>query len=90
MRFIIHYVGDLHQPLQSTSRVNHEYPKGDRGGTSVYLPDREGAKNLHSVWDSVGYEYTGYANLVRTQFIFLSISILYHILSAITYHIFIH
>ena len=63
MRFIIHYVGDLHQPLHSTSRVNHEFPKGDRGGNSVYLPDHEGAKNLHSVWDSVGYEYTGFANL---------------------------
>lgn len=63
MRFIIHYVGDLHQPLHSTTRVNNEYPKGDRGGNSVYLPDREGAKNLHSVWDSVGYEYTGFAVL---------------------------
>lgn len=63
MRFIIHYVGDMHQPLHSTTRVDHKYPKGDFGGNLVYLPDREGAHNLHAVWDSVGYEFTGYAEL---------------------------
>lgn len=63
MRFLIHYVGDIHQPLHSTSRVNHEYPKGDFGGNLVHLPDKEGAHNLHSVWDSVAYEFCGYANL---------------------------
>lgn len=63
MRFIIHYVGDLHQPLHSTTRVNHKYPRGDFGGNLVYLPNREGATNLHAVWDSVGYEFTGFANL---------------------------
>jgi len=34
------------------------YPAGDRGGNSVYLPAKETAKNLHSVWDSVVYDQT--------------------------------
>ena len=72
MRFIIHYVGDMHQPLHSTTRVDHKYPKGDFGGNLVYLPDREGAHNLHAVWDSVGYEFTGYAELVRTLLFLIS------------------
>lgn len=63
MRFLIHYVGDVHQPLHATTRVNHEYERGDFGGNLVYLPDKEGAKNLHAVWDSVIYEFTGRAKL---------------------------
>ena len=55
---MIHYTGDIHQPLHATSRVDHEFPKGDRGGNSVSLPSRSGAKNLHSVWDSVVYAQT--------------------------------
>ena len=64
MRLILHYVGDIHQPLHATSRVNHEYPQGDRGGNSVPLPSVDGAKNLHSVWDSVVYSQTSDYNLV--------------------------
>jgi len=55
MRLLLHYAGDIHQPLHATSRVNHEYTQGDRGGNSVVLPSVSGAKNLHSVWDSVIY-----------------------------------
>lgn len=55
MRLLLHYVGDIHQPLHATSRVNHEYMQGDRGGNSVVLPSVKGAKNLHSVWDSLAY-----------------------------------
>jgi hypothetical protein len=58
VRFLIHYTGDIHQPLHATARVDHEYPAGDRGGNSVTLPSKEGAKNLHSVWDSVVYAQT--------------------------------
>merc|ERR1711998_479301 len=58
VRLLIHYSGDIHQPLHATSRVDHEFPKGDRGGNSVALPSHDGAKNLHSVWDSVVYAQT--------------------------------
>lgn len=58
LRLLIHYIGDIHQPLHATARVNPQYPKGDAGGNFVKIPTIDGAKNLHSVWDSVIYLYT--------------------------------
>lgn len=58
LRLLIHYIGDIHQPLHATARVNKNYPKGDAGGNFVAIPAKDGAKNLHSVWDSVIYLYT--------------------------------
>jgi len=63
LRLIIHYTGDIHQPLHATSRVDSKYPEGDRGGNSVYLPSKDGVRNLHASWDSVEYEFSGYASL---------------------------
>ena len=57
MRLLIHYVGDIHQPLHTSTRVNPEFTAGDRGGNSVHLPYHYGKKNLHSVWDSVVYHF---------------------------------
>jgi hypothetical protein len=45
LMFIIHFVGDLHQPLHSSD--NH-----DRGGNSVQVQFHGQATNLHSLWDS--------------------------------------
>lgn len=67
MRLLIHYVGDIHQPLHATARVDHEYPKGDFGGNFVHLPTKDGVKNLHAAWDSVAYEFSGYSNLPFSQ-----------------------
>ena len=68
LRLVIHYVGDIHQPLHSVSEVDNEYPKGDRGGNSEYInPSISGVGNLHSVWDSVMYTDTGYPDLVSTK-----------------------
>ena len=65
LRLIIHYVGDIHQPLHATSGVNDEYPKGDRGGNSEWIdPNVDGVGNLHALWDSVIYQYPGYPDLV--------------------------
>lgn len=64
MRLLMHYTGDIHQPLHATSRLDKEYPAGDRGGNSFPVPSIMGAKNLHSVWDSVIYTEAGDYNLV--------------------------
>src|SRR5438270_13657961 len=32
LRFLIHYVGDIHQPLHCATRVTQAMPEGDRGG----------------------------------------------------------
>jgi hypothetical protein len=65
---MIHYVGDIHQPLHATSRLDPKYPKGDAGGNFFKLPAIGDVKNLHSVWDSVVYLYTGTPALVSFTF----------------------
>lgn len=55
LRFLIHLVGDVHQPLHATSRETDALPQGDRGGNDfpILPPDgaERGPKNLHSLWD---------------------------------------
>lgn len=63
LRLLIHYIGDSHQPCHSITKVDHEYPSGDRGCNSEPLPSEQGASNLHAVWDSVMYEEPGKQSL---------------------------
>jgi hypothetical protein len=44
LRFVVHFVEDLHQPLHSGER-------GDKGGNDVKLTFLGRQTNLHSVWD---------------------------------------
>lgn len=64
MRYLIHYVGDIHQPLHSASLVDKHFPSGDRGGNLFPLHNQE--KELHALWDSVLMEYDGYPELPMT------------------------
>jgi hypothetical protein len=57
LRLLIHYLGDVHQPLHCLSRVDDNYPAGDRGGNDFPLPNHYSANELHAVWDSVIYEF---------------------------------
>jgi hypothetical protein len=47
LRYIIHFVGDIHQPL-------HDSDNDDRGGncTAMKFFDEERPANLHAIWDS--------------------------------------
>lgn len=63
LRLLIHYVGDIHQPLHAAARVDKNYPRGDFGGNAVPLKAKDDITELHAVWDSVVYEFEGYANL---------------------------
>ena len=58
LRLLVHYTGDVHQPLHATSRYTAEYPNGDRGGNSYPLQSKDGIDELHALWDSVLYEYS--------------------------------
>jgi hypothetical protein len=44
LKFLIHFVGDLHQPL-------HVSDNGDRGGNAVEVSFFDRVTNLHKVWD---------------------------------------
>ena len=58
LRLIIHYAGDIHQPLHDAAEVDHTYPEGDRGGNYEKIHSIDGVSSMHAVWDSVIYEYT--------------------------------
>ncbi|MGZ8469307.1 MAG: S1/P1 nuclease, partial [Gemmatirosa sp.] len=47
LAWLLHLVGDVHQPLHTSSRVTAAEPEGDRGGNAVRL----GSTDLHAVWD---------------------------------------
>jgi len=56
LRLIIHFVGDIHQPLHCATRVSSANVEGDRGGNLVKLKIRQSNgtiknTNLHSYWD---------------------------------------
>ena len=51
LRFLLHLVGDTHQPLHCASWYGKETPHGDRGGTDYPLAGD--ARNLHAFWDSI-------------------------------------
>ena len=56
LRFVIHFVGDIHQPLHCTALVSRANPKGDQGGNlfKIKLRNADGTlrdTNLHSYWD---------------------------------------
>jgi len=53
LSWLIHLIGDLHQPLHCSSLVNETYPAGDKGGNDFYVrPGSRGIK-LHSFWDGL-------------------------------------
>ena len=51
-----HLIGDIHQPLHSTTRVTASHPKGDRGGNDVgFCAPRAKtcSGELHAFWDDI-------------------------------------
>lgn len=47
--FLVHFVGDVHQPLHSTSYYSDKNPSGDRGGNEFRL--KGPYRNMHMLWD---------------------------------------
>lgn len=57
LAWILHLVGDIHQPLHDSGRVTKYDPKGDQGGNLFMLSPKgatgEARLNLHWFWDSI-------------------------------------
>ena len=55
LRLVIHFVGDIHQPLHCTTKVSGAFPDGDQGGNKFNIKIMKGGKlkveKLHSYWD---------------------------------------
>ncbi len=55
--WILHLVGDIHQPLHATTHFSPQYPEGDRGGNLAMVlrtPNQWYSQiNLHLLWDEM-------------------------------------
>ena len=59
LKFVVHFVGDVHQPL-------HAGHRGDKGGNDFQVNLRGEGTNLHAVWDyhvtrNVDLDFDGWA-----------------------------
>lgn len=53
LSYLIHLIGDLHQPLHCGSLVNATYPQGDKGGNDFYVKPGSRGIPLHAFWDEL-------------------------------------
>lgn len=53
LAWVLHLVGDIHNPVHTASRVTAEHPKGDAGANAVRLTEDGRPTNLHAVWDDL-------------------------------------
>jgi hypothetical protein len=51
--WILHLVGDVHQPLHASTRVSSTNPNGDSGGNDVMLCAKPCKDELHAFWDDL-------------------------------------
>lgn len=49
--FLVHFIGDAHQPLHCAELYSRHFPYGDRGGNLFLILDRRW-HNLHTYWDN--------------------------------------
>jgi len=53
LSWLVHLVGDIHQPLHCASLFTDAYPTGDRGGNEFYVKPADQAVRLHGIWDGL-------------------------------------
>ena len=53
LTWLLHLVGDVHQPLHCATRVSSTDPNGDNGGNKVKLQCKGCPKELHAFWDDL-------------------------------------
>lgn len=51
LRMLIHFIGDVHQPLHASERISDDHPDGDRGGNDYRIKTVNGTFALHYLWD---------------------------------------
>ena len=53
LSWLIHLVGDIHQPLHCASLFTSEFPNGDKGGNDFQIQPGTKPIKLHSYWDGL-------------------------------------
>ncbi len=51
--WLLHLIGDIHQPLHGTALFSRDYKNGDQGGNLIALAIDNKAYRLHWYWDSI-------------------------------------
>jgi S1/P1 Nuclease len=53
--WLLHLIGDMHQPLHCVAMYSEQFPTGDAGGNSCRIRIKSGGSpvNLHSYWDGL-------------------------------------
>jgi hypothetical protein len=65
--WLLHLVGDVHQPLHCTALFSEKFPKGDRGGNLLLVRIKEGdPKKLHPLWDGLFGKSTKWSSIKGT------------------------
>lgn len=52
LRFLVHFFGDIHQPLHDTTLFSYYFPNSDYGGNSFKIVYDANINQLHKLWDS--------------------------------------
>jgi hypothetical protein len=53
LSWLLHLIGDIHEPLHAATRISAAQPLGDSGGHLVLLCAKPCKDELHAFWDSV-------------------------------------
>ncbi len=55
LAWLLHLVGDVHQPLHSVALFDADHLRGDRGGNEFFVRVSEGSRTvrLHALWDNL-------------------------------------
>jgi hypothetical protein len=53
LAWLLHLVGDIHQPCHACSMVSTRFPKGDKGGNDQAVRTGTRVINLHAFWDDL-------------------------------------
>jgi hypothetical protein len=53
LSFLIHLIGDMHQPLHCENFFGADFPNGDRGGNDFYVKPEQRGVRLHGIWDGL-------------------------------------
>lgn len=51
--FLLHLVGDMHQPLHNILMFNQNFTRGDSAGNAVDIQYKNNSGNLHEFWDNL-------------------------------------
>lgn len=65
LAWLVHVVGDIHQPLHAANGYSAAFPEGDRGGGRLMVGMGQELIKLHAFWDAAGGLYWNGANRRR-------------------------